>query len=107
LSIAKFDVDIQMSEKLLEKFVYTRLRIVECLGYTPTGHQCIVSEKGYHFWIRVREVLSDQELCDLQFLLGDDQPRCRFNYLRDDAGVFRVFNALFNKKLKRGHHGEL
>jgi len=101
MSIAKFDIDVKMSQDLLDKFIETRLVIVETLGYTPICHSIVETEKGYHFWIEVLETLKERELAELQFLLGDDQIRCRFNFLRLDLGVFSWFNALFSMKRKR------
>jgi len=90
-----------MDEALLERFVTSRLWIVEQQGYTLIGHNYRKTEKGFHFWFETLETLTDDEANVLQFLLGDDQPRVRYNSLRNEAGVFKDFNALFNKKLKR------
>jgi len=103
----KIDVDVAMNEALLNAFIHTRLKMLEELGYTVVGHKCRKTKKGYHFWFEVLGELKDSETCSLQFLLGDDQVRCRFNFLRNDAGVFQHFNALFSKKLKRVEHGEV
>lgn len=100
MTVLKFDVDVKMSEELLERFVMTRLYILEALGYTPISHKIAETVKGVHAWFEVLETLTEDQMCDLQFLLGDDQPRCRFNYLRKEAGAFKQFNALFSKKLK-------
>jgi len=97
----KIDVDVAMNEALLNAFIHTRLTILEELGYTVVGHNYRKTKKGYHFWFKVLGELKDSEACSLQFLLGDDQVRCRFNFLRNDAGVFPHFNALFSKKLKK------
>jgi hypothetical protein len=101
LSIAKVDIDVIMGDALLKKFIYTRIAIIERLGYTLVAYRCSKTGKGYHFWFELGEKLTDDELCDLQFLLGDDQPRCRYNYLRLEAGMFKQFNALFSKKFKK------
>jgi hypothetical protein len=100
MSIAKIDVDVRMNDDLLEKFIQTRRAIIYKLGYTYITHNITKTEKGYHIWFKIADNLTDKELCDLQFLLGDDQTRCRFNYLRLEAGCFKQFNALFNKKFK-------
>jgi hypothetical protein len=100
MSIAKIDVDIKMSDDLLEKFIQTRRAIIYALGYTYITHNITKTEKGYHIWFKIAENLSDKELCELQFLLGDDQARCKFNFLRLEAGCFNQFNCLFNRKFK-------
>lgn len=99
----KIDVDIpelKKDKELFEKFINTRLKILYHLNLTPKTVNHTETEKGYHFWFTVLEDLTDKEICDLQFLLGDDQTRCRFNYLRLEADCFKQFNVLFNHKLK-------
>jgi len=100
MSIAKIDVDIKMDKALLEKFLHTRKAIIHTLGYTYITHNITKTEKGYHIWFKIAENLTDKELCELQFLLGDDQTRCKFNFLRLEAGCFNQFNCLFNRKFK-------
>jgi hypothetical protein len=100
MTIVKIDIDVKMDKELLYKFITSRIAIMKALNYTPCYYEYKETEKGYHFWFGIEEELSDKEICDLQFLLGDDQPRCRFNYLRFEAGCFKQFNVLFSKKLK-------
>jgi hypothetical protein len=104
MSIAKIDIDVKMNEQLLNMFIATRKKIVEALNYTLMDVQATATEKGYHFWFILKEQLNDKDLCDLQFLLGDDQVRCRFNYLRLEAGCFNQFNVLFNRKFKNNNN---
>jgi len=107
VTVLKLDVDIKMDEALLETYVMSRLRMVEDLGYTITHHTFRKTEHGYHFWIHLVQELGDEEACRLQFLVGDDHKRCKFNFLRNEAKVFHEFNALFSKKLpKRKRGGE-
>jgi len=101
MSIAKIDLDVKLEPYLLLKYIATRKAIVETLGYTWEDFNVAETNKGYHIWIRIAEKLSDEELAELQFLLGDDQKRCKFNFLRLEGGAFRRFNALFSKKAKR------
>jgi hypothetical protein len=101
MSIAKIDVDIQMSTELAHRWLKTRLAILESLGYLVSQYHLLKTAKGVHGWFHVYQALTDTEIAELQFLLGDDQKRCRFNFLRDEAGAFKQFNALFNKKYKR------
>ena len=105
MSILKIDVDVKRSKDLLYKWVKTRELMSAWLGHTVIRMPMVETEKGYHIWVHFRETLSDTEMAELQFLLGDDQKRCRFNFLRNEAGVFKTFNALFSKKLHRKHRG--
>lgn len=107
MSIAKIDIDLNMDEKLLSKFIETRIWIISALGYRLVSYRYRKTKKGYHFWFHIDKKLSDKELCDLQFLLGDDINRCKFNYLRLELGSFNTFNALFSKKLKFDKWDEL
>jgi hypothetical protein len=107
MSIAKIDIDILMDEPLLSKFIETRLAILKALKYTCRTYRIKRTEKGYHFWFRIDEKLGPRERADLQFLLGDDQSRVRFNYLRIEANCFDDFNALFSKKKKTYTREEL
>jgi hypothetical protein len=107
MSIAKIDVDVKMSKTLLENFLKTRREIIRLLGYTLLEEKMQETQKGYHFWFTLLENLSDKELCELQFLLGDDQTRCKFNFLRLEAGCFNQFNCLFNKKFKNKQNNVL
>lgn len=100
----KIDIDIPQLKKdntLFEDYVNTRMIILDYLEYTIQNIRWTETQKGYHFWITIDQNLTDKQTCDLQFLLGDDQPRCRFNYLRLEAECFKQFNVLFNKKLKQ------
>jgi hypothetical protein len=99
MSIAKIDVDILMDEPLLTKFIQTRIAIIKTLGYTFRKYRIKRTAKGYHLWFHIDEKLNDKDSADFQFLLGDDQARCRFNYLRNEVGSFHQFNALFSKKI--------
>jgi hypothetical protein len=101
MSIAKIDVDVKMDERLLYKWIITREAIIRRLGYTLVDWKMRKTKKGYHFWLYFREKLTDKELCDLQFLLGDDQVRSKFNFLRLEAGAFNQFNVLFSRKYKK------
>lgn len=100
MSIMKFDVDVKMDGELFKAFVFTRESIIRDVGYEYVKARYRETRKGYHFWFYVAEKLTEKESAELQFLLGDDQARCRFNFLRCEAKVFRAFNALFSKKFK-------
>jgi hypothetical protein len=101
VSVAKIDIDVKMDKDLLVKFLETRIEITKALGYRLLWVHKEETEKGYHFWFCVEEDLSDKELCDLQFLLGDDIVRHQFNLVRLKVGTFHSFNALFSKKVKK------
>jgi len=101
MSILKLDIDVKMSEELLKKFLLTRYCILDFLGYFIEDAKVKETKKGYHIWIHLEGEQTDREIAELQFLLGDDQIRSRFNFLRLDAGVFHQFNALFSKKVRK------
>jgi len=107
LSVAKIDVDISLSPTLLAKFLETRKKIIEEMGLTLAHVRHRYTGRGMHFWFHLAEELTEEELCDLQFLLGDDQVRAWYNYLRLELGGFKWFNALFSRKFPRkGGGGE-
>jgi len=97
-NVLKIDLDVKVSQKLLEKWLETRKLILEHLGYTITKIRYVETEKGYHFWIHLKENLEPKEVAELQFLLGDDHNRARYNFLRLKFRTFHEFNVLFNRK---------
>jgi len=96
----KVDVDVKMSDKLLDRWITTRIKMLEWLGFQLVDFNFRETEKGYHFWFGVQGEYSPKTIAKTQFLLGDDQTRCKFNFLRLEADCFHEFNCLFNKKLK-------
>lgn len=100
MSILKIDVDVKMSDELLAKFMETRYQLLLACHLTPIKINYKSTKHGFHAWYHLLQTLTDREMADTQFLMGDDQGRCRFNWLREEAGVFKVFNCLFSKKLK-------
>jgi len=100
VKVAKVDIDLILDDDLRHKFIKTRKAIIHYLGYTFVAYREKDTEHGFHFWFTVAEDLTARELAELQFLLGDDVKRCAFNFLRESAGVFNHFNALFSEKLK-------
>ena len=54
-----------------------------------------MSRRGFlHFIITLNEDVDDMTACRLQFLLGDDRHRCKFNYARVVCGM-QGWNKLF------------
>jgi len=96
----KVDVDVKMSNDLLDKWILTRVKILEWLGFQLIDFNYTETEKGYHFWFGVQGEHEPKVIAETQFLLGDDQTRCKFNFLRLEADCFHEFNCLFNKKFK-------
>ncbi len=101
MSVAKIDVDIKLKPEAFKLWLETRKWIIERLGYRLEKVNIKETEHGYHVWFKIKEVIPDEALAVLQFLLGDDQKRCWFNFLRVEANAFKQFNALFNKKYKK------
>jgi hypothetical protein len=100
LSIAKVDVDIQNRPDTFQVWLDLRVLLIEKCGYHLVKTRVSETAHGYHVWFHLAETLEPQRLAELQFWLGDDQKRCKFNFMRAEAGVMHSFNALFNKKLK-------
>jgi len=70
-----------------------------------------MSRRGnLHFIVSLSEHVDDRTACRLQFLLGDDRHRCRFNYARVVCGM-QGWNKLFAsssfKTLEVGDDGKL
>jgi len=101
MSVLKLDVDFKMDKELLRKFVDTRFAILKHLGYHVVEIKAVETKRGYHFWVHLSENLNARERCELQFLLGDDINRVKYNFLRLNAKCFDEFNALFSVKVKR------
>lgn len=101
MSVAKIDIDVKPLDYILEQWIETRKDIIKKCGYTLVNYNVRETQHGYHVWFEIAENITSIELCVLQFLLGDDTKRVKFNFLRLRAKVFHEFNALFSKKLKR------
>jgi len=95
--IVKLDIDVDVDfydpNWLLEK----KLSMLHSLGYQEEDAWWEYSPSGRHIHIIIilKDPISTKELFDLQFLLGDDQKRVYFNYLRysvmeEDAIHFNV-----------------
>jgi hypothetical protein len=107
-SVLKIDFDVKLREDDLGLFVLSRLKLLEWLDILVVSHHIKETEHGFHMWFEVYPKLEDGEIALIQCLIGDDQKRCKFNFLRNEANVFHEFNALFSKKLpKRKKGGEI
>ena len=95
--LLKLDIDVDVifydPQWLLEK----KLGQLHALGYQEeeAWWEYSPSGKHVHLLIVLKDPVSTKELFDLQFLLGDDQKRVYFNYLRysvmkEDAIHFNV-----------------
>jgi len=98
--ILKVDIDIKMNKRLLREFIETRRVILSYLGYNVRSIVAQETEHGYHFWIDIEDHVDQKRKAELQFLLGDDQRRARYNFLRAELQAFDTFNALFSEKIK-------
>jgi hypothetical protein len=98
--IVKLDIDVDVDfydpNWLLEK----KLQQLHALGYQEDDAWWEYSPSGKHIHILIilKDPVPTKELFDLQFLLGDDQKRVYFNYLRysvmgEDAIHFNVLYA--------------
>ena len=95
--LVKLDIDVNVDfydpQWLLEK----KLQQLHALGYKEEDAWWEYSPSGKHVHVLIvlKDPVSTKELFDLQFLLGDDQKRVYFNYLRysvmkEDAVHFNV-----------------
>ena len=95
--LLKLDIDVDVNfydpNWLLEK----KLQQLHALGYKQEEAWWEYSPSGKHVHVLIvlKDPVSTKELFDLQFLLGDDQKRVYFNYLRysvmkEDAIHFNI-----------------
>jgi len=69
--------------------------VKEVLGENLKRIKIKMSRRGFlHFIITLNEHVDDMTACRLQFLLGDDRHRCKFNYARVVCGM-QGWNKLF------------
>jgi hypothetical protein len=110
--LLKLDIDVDTifydPNWLLEK----KLEMLRSLGYQEEDAWWEFSPSGKHLhvFIVLEDPIPVKELFDLQFLLGDDQKRVYFNYLRysvmkEDAIHFNVLytykkSLTFSDKVK-------
>jgi len=100
--IVKLDIDVDVDfydpKWLLEK----KLSMLHSLGYQEEDAWWEYSPSGRHVHIIIvlEDPIPTKELFDLQFLLGDDQKRVHFNYLRYSVmGEEAIhFNVLYRYK---------
>jgi len=102
VTILKVDIDVKLDKRQFDIFLDTRMLMLKYLNLNVLGYSMSESQKGYHFWFIVDKDLSDRECAFLQFLLGDDIKRYKYNLIRVEAGCFGDFNVLFEKKKYRG-----
>jgi len=98
MTIIKLDVDYKMNKQLLREFIETRLGLLALMNYHVEDYNYAKTKHGYHFWFRITEQLTEQKLAEIQFLLGDDIRRARFNFMRAEINAFHEFNILFSLK---------
>jgi len=98
MTVIKLDIDYKMDKRLLREFIETRLGLLALMNYHIVDYNYAKTKHGYHFWFKIAEQLSEQRLAEVQFLLGDDIKRARFNFMRAKMNVFNEFNILFSRK---------
>jgi len=102
MTVIKLDIDYKMSKQLLKEFIVTRLGLLALMNYHIVDYNYAKTKHGYHFWFKIIEQLTEQRLAEIQFLLGDDIRRARFNFMRAKINAFHEFNILFSfKKSKK------
>ena len=103
--VLKVDVDIPTSLYSYREMFEKRTSMLRKLGYQIEDARLEFSSSGehVHYVIVLKEPLANaKEVYDLQVLLGDDQKRATFNYVRYKAiGDNSLhFNVLFKRKMK-------
>jgi hypothetical protein len=107
VEVLKIDVDSSLLEVWKEDYIWSRIVILQALGFMvkdvqvrPSGEALPWKEsnkkgKGFHIWFHVESLhpMSDLKRLRLQFLLGDDPGRSWINYLR----ITKRHNPLWNK----------
>lgn len=100
MSVLKIDLDIKPSKEWQEKWEHTREAILKSLGLTLIGIRKHESNKGWHYFLEVAEMLSDNDTNMTQLLCGDDHTRCKINAWRIERGIPH-WNKIFDRKLWR------
>ena len=98
MKVIKLDIDYKMEKELLKEFIETRIILLKHLGYNVIDYNYRKTKHGYHFWFIVDKDIEDKRLAEIQFLLGDDIRRAKFNFFRAKHNVFKHFNILFSLK---------
>jgi hypothetical protein len=102
VTVLKVDVDVKLDDEQLKTFIDSRILILRYLGFNEIHYTMSETQKGYHFWFIVQEDLDDKNCAFIQFLLGDDIKRYKYNLIRVEANCFKDFNVLFQEKRYRG-----
>ena len=98
MTVIKLDIDYKMNKQLLKEFIETRLGLLALMNYHIEDYNYTKTKHGYHFWFKIIEQLTEQRLAEIQFLLGDDIRRAKFNFMRAKINAFNEFNILFSLK---------
>ena len=104
-AILKIDIDFEAPPEWIDKLLKTRLVILDFLGFYVEKVIPHKSTRGINYFIHIARrnstlMISDMEILMLQFLLGDDQTRCKINKWRIERGIKR-WNKLFSRKIYR------
>ena len=100
MTILKIDIDFKAPKNWRLMWIWTRLELLEMLGYTPIDCFEFETERGLHYYIEIKEQISDETINMLQFLLGDDATRVKINQWRIKRGI-KNWNKLFHQVLYR------
>ncbi|MGC9309536.1 MAG: hypothetical protein ACP5D2_02455 [Candidatus Nanoarchaeia archaeon] len=84
-TILKLDIDFIPPKDWIKDFIITRTAMLEGMGYSVEEviYRKSGSGKGLHFWIYITPFVNeDMEILKLQWLLNDDETRCKINLKR-------------------------
>ena len=94
----KIDLDIKPNKEWRKLWINTRKLILKHMKLHLLYYREYESRKGYHYYFIVKENLSYDRLCKIQFLLGDDINRVRFMLIRKAFMSRLEYNVLFSEK---------
>jgi len=100
-TVLKFDVDWKAPKEWRADWILLRQMILEDMFFL-TIDDVIEKEttRGFHYYFRVKERITDEGILYLQYLLGDDYSRCKINYWRIERGI-KEWNRLFSEVIYR------
>ncbi len=112
-TIIKLDFDLSLKYFFqyftIEEFLKVKRQQAEALGLHVISIKWEKSRSHFHVLMKVKGYIPTKDLFKYQFLLGDDNSRCNYNFFR--LNVFgeraRYLNVLFTRKQKYKKLGDI
>jgi hypothetical protein len=100
-SVLKIDLDLDIRQDWLAKWILSRIRIIEDTGNKVLQVICrYSSRRGFHIWFHLRYGIDYDQKEYLQFMCGDDFSRVWFHRQRRGFKNRRYFDLLFSDKVR-------